>query len=420
MEHTVKVSEVARCPVQAGYDVSQEFLGDPGAALGEARRSCPVFFDNARNTWVVTRYDDVRRVLTDHEAFSSKAEQTPVVPPPEFSGRLPQHDIYAKTVLFLDPPEHTRVRKLMNRTFTRKRVSAQDPHVRAVANDVIDGLVDAGRCDLMYDFALPVLWRVAVGMFGIPENEIERMKALQADMFALLLETKRAEDVAVRNHDLWLRIADGYDYFRGLLDERRASPKDDLSTVLLEATNDDGSPAFTDDEIVVHTMGTLSPLTNTTSVLVCNCVVLLDEHPEAAAAVRQDRETINIVIEEAMRRYPPSVTAARIATREVALAGTTIPAGATVWASLASANHDEEHYSDPESFKVDRDNLRGQLGFGLGRHFCLGAPLARVAARAAVETLYERLPRLRLPEQELVWLQALSRQPKSLIAEWGV
>jgi len=411
-------SDVEKCPVEAGYDTSQEFLGDPGPVLAEARRSCPVFFDEERNTWVVTRYDDVRRVLSEFDAFSSKAEQKPVVPPPEFADRLPQHDIYARSVLFMDPPEHTRVRKLMNKTFTVKRMAEQDPPVRRVANEVIDGFIADGRCDLMYQFSVPVLWRVAVGMFGIPESEIDRMQTLQLDLFALLQETKRAEGDAVRNQELWSRVADGYDYFRQLLADRRAHPQDDMTTVLLQATDENGNPAFTDDEIVLHTMGTLSPLANTTAILICNTVVLLDEHPDAAAAVKADPEKMSAVVEESLRRYSVSVSSTRVATCDVEVAGTTIPAGSLVAASLASANHDEEHFADPESFDIGRDNLRGQLGYGIGRHFCLGAPLARVAARAAVQTLYERIPGLRIPSQELVWVKALSRHPESLVMEW--
>ena len=402
-----------------GFDsLSQEVLADPGPALAEARRSCPVFREAATDTWMVTRYDDVRRVLNDFETFSSKTIRTPVVPPPEFAGRLPQHDLYAATVLFLDPPEQTRVRKLIQKTLTLKRMVDQGPSIRRMANEVIDGFIGDGRCDLMNQFTEPLLWRAAVGLFGIPDSAIERLKELRSDMFALLRDTNRGDNVAGLQHELWARLADGYDYFRPFLADRRANPRDDMTTVLLEATDEDGNPAFTDDEIIMHTMGTVASSTDTTSILICNAVLLLEEHPEVKAAVRADPEKIVVVIEEALRRYPPSMTSSRIATRDVEIAGTEIPAGAVVGASLASANHDEEHFPDPECFNIERDNLQDQLGFGIGRHFCAGAPLARVAARVALETLYERIPGLRIPEQDVVFAVALSRQYEMLIAEW--
>jgi cytochrome P450 len=412
-------ADVNRCPMDGFDSLSKEFLADPGPALAEARRSCPVFHDDVTDTWIVTRYEDVRAVLNDFETFSSRTLRTPVVPPPEFGGRLPQHDLFASTVLFLDPPEHTRVRKLMNRTLTAKRMVDQAPTIRRIAHEVIDGFIDDGRCDLMNQFAEPVLWRSAVGMFGIPENEIERLKGLRSDLFALLLDTNRGENVAGLKRELWARLAEGYDYFRPLLEDRRANPRDDMTTVLLGATDDEGDPAFTDDEIVMHTMGTVVSATDTTSILICNAIVLLDENPDAAAALRAEPEKIAVVIEEALRRYPPSATSPRIATRDVEIAGTTIPAGAAVGASLASANHDADHFPEPQRFDIERATLHDQLGFGTRRHFCLGAPLASVAARTTLEVLYERIPGLRIPEQEPRFAVGLSRQYERLIAEWN-
>jgi cytochrome P450 len=397
---------------------SLEYLADPGPALAEARATCPVFHDGKTDTWLVTRYEDVRNVLMDYESFSAKTLRTPVVAPPEFAGRLPAHDLFANTVLFLDPPDHARVRKLMNKTFTAKRMADQGPVVARIANDVIDGFIDDGRCDLMNEYTEPTLWRAIVAMFGIPESEIERLKALRADIFALLQDTNRGENVAGLKHELWARIADGYDYFRPILEDRRANPQDDMTTVLLQATDDDGSPAYSDDEIIMHVMGTVSSSTDTTSILICNAVLLLDEYPEVAAAVRADPEKIVRVIDEALRRYPPSAVSQRVVTHDVEIAGTPIPAGSIVGASLASANHDDEYFPDPQRFDIERDNSHDQLGFGTGRHFCLGAPLARFGARAALETLYQRIPGLRIPEQEHVFAVGLSRQYEQLIAEW--
>jgi cytochrome P450 len=402
-----------------GFDSkSPAYLADPGAALAEARSSCPVFRDEATDIWLVTRYEDVRRVLMDHESFSAKTLRTPVVPPPEFGERLPQHDLFATTVLILDPPEHTRVRKLMNKTFTAKRMADQGPIVSRIADQAIDGFIDEGRCDLMNEYTEPVLWKAIVAMFGIPESEIGRLQELREDLFALLQDTNRGESVTGLKNEVWSRIADGYDYFRPILEERRANPQDDMTTVLLEATDDEGKPAFTDDEIVMHVMGTVASSTDTTSILICNTVLLLDENPDVAAAVRADPRRLLAAIDESLRRYAPAVAQTRVATHDVEIAGASIPAGAMVGAVLPSANHDEEHFTDPQGFDIDRDNAHEQLAFGAGRHFCLGAPLARFGARAALETLYRRIPELRVPEQEYEWTLGLSRQYKSLIVEW--
>ena len=411
------MTKVSGCPVAGLQSLSQQYLAEPGLAFETARRASPVFFEPSLGAWVVTRYEDVRWVLSDFATFSSRVLDTPMVRPAEFADRLPE-DLRMETLLMEDPPDHTVIRKAMNKVFTRKRVATQDGVVREMADELIDGFVGHGRCDLMAAFADPLAWQLLVTLVGVADLERERLRAWSTALLTVVAHGREKGERERPDPD-WALVADAWQYIGAILDDRRTNPRDDVQSAMLATTDDEGRPAFTDSEMVMMTFGIIFAGTGNTANLIANTVLMLSRHPQLAREVRDDPERIEGVIEEVLRRYPPALQLHRMSTREVEVGGTTIPAGSLVIASVPSACLDEAKFPEPARFDPDRENLYEHLGFGIGRHFCIGAPLARVVARAAVQTLYARIPTVRVPEQELRYERYPSlRNLLALDVEW--
>jgi cytochrome P450 len=404
----------AGCPVTGLQTLTQDYLQEPGIAFEHARHDCPVFYDDVNRAWYVTRYDDVRWVLTDYDTFSSYVIQRPKARPPEYAGRLPE-DMHLESLLMEDPPDHTVIRKSMNKLFTPKRVAAQDGAARRIGNELIDAFVATGQCELMESFADPLAWRVLTEMVGVPDLERDRLRGWSQAINSVV-SAGRGKDAPEPD---WEQVADCWDYLGDVLADRRANPRDDVQSAMLATTADDGSPAFPESKMILLTFGILIAGTGNTANLIANTVLMLARHPDAADAVRSDPAKFETAIEEVLRRYPPALQLHRKTTRDVEIAGTTIPAGSMVIAPLPSACTDEEKFPDPLRLDLTRENLYEHLGFGIGRHFCIGAPLARIVVNAALQTLYERIPEIRVPEQKLEFERYPSlRNLLSLDVEW--
>lgn len=414
-------------PTMPGFDpISQEFLADPYPMLARARRENPVFFYAPLNLWVVTRYDDIVTVVSDFETYSSRA--IGVVPPPaDLADRVPA-DLMDEAFIGLDPPVHTVSRKNANKAFTRGLVEEQEGPMRRIADELIDGFVGRGGCDLVNDYCYPYTLRVIVGMLGLPEEDIPRFRAWSEAMFALMspadadAEDKgppkpMSEAEARRN---WLSIAEGRAYYTALVEARRAEPADDLITAMIGATDDDGNPALPTNRIVTHVTELIAAGNDTTANLMAQMTMLFDAAPDQRAAVLADMSLMANAVDEGLRRRGTAPGAFRITTREVELAGVRIPARSMVWLVYISAGHDEDHFPDPRRFDVRRPNADKHLSFGRGRHKCMGAPLARLGGRIGMERLLTRIPDIRVvPDQHLTYAPTMTVLPlHSLLVEW--
>jgi cytochrome P450 len=399
--------------------------------LKEARSQCPVFKDEA-GVFVVTRYDDVVAALTDFKSFSSNVLHLPA-PPAEFADRLPL-DVMAANLPNLDPPDHTLVRKTLNRPFTVKRMLAQDPAVREIANGLIDEFIDDGRCELMNSFGYRLVSQALPKLMGMPKDEYEYVGALLDDMFSLLLQAGfsgplealfDAEEIERRfgekaEAERYARMADAWDRLSAFLETRKDSQDDDLLTAMLSCVDDEGKPALSKDDIITHMMGFVAAAAETTGNLIGTIVILLDRNPDQHDLLREDPSLIDNLIEEALRRRPLPGRIMRVTTREIEYDDVKIPAGCPVALSVESAAHDDSVFPEPESFDIRRENADRHLTFGRGRHMCLGAPLARVTTKAAIEVLYDRIPSLRVSTDEPIELEPVPtrRMLLSVPVEW--
>lgn len=350
----------------------------------------------ANGMYVVTRYEEVAEVLRDPITYSVAAGMGIAKPPPAeilAQANSEQWDPRMPDISRMDPPEHTRLRKLLNPAFTPRRLAVFEDSIREVANARIDAFIAHGQADLDAEFASRIP-NMAIGrIIGADEEVADQRFVAWLDAFLRLSVLARPEEEELPD---WYLVLEQDRYLRSLVEERRRNPANDLTTDMIQATTDDGEPALTDEEIVVNLLAFIGAGSGTTATMFVNTMYLLLTHPEQLEAVRSDPQLVPAAIEEGLRLRSVARGLPRTATKHTELAGVPIPKGAQVYVTLASANNDEDRFDSPETFDIHRANRRDHLGFGKWTHFCIGAPLARLEGRVAIETLLERLPGLRL------------------------
>jgi len=374
---------------------------NPYGLLRFARLNEPVFHTGSHDMWCVTRYDDVATVLKDTDTFSARPMGAVPEVPEQFREQLPHG--YPMVIQFgaLDPPEHTRIRRLAQQAVVPRILKTYQPAIRRIADQLIDGFGD-GEFDFVAAFGERYALRVVTHMLGVPMEDEERFQKWGRDSVSIHFGPPPSagrpsdEDEADFRNEMTESLIEFDAYVRGQIAARLENPGEDMLTPLAQAIGDPESGGFTEQEV----MGILSQLltggSNTTSDLVTHSLIMLLGKPGRWQAVGADPGDIPAVLEETLRCCNPSRAVYRRTTTSTRLGGVDLPAGALLWVSLSSANHDETVFDDPESFDFHRDSSKDHFGFGRWTHFCLGAPLARLIGRIALEQLTERLPDLRL------------------------
>jgi cytochrome P450 len=296
--------------------------------------------------------------------------------------------------LFLDPPDHTRLRKLVNKAFVPKVVNELTPHITDLVDDMLDHVAARGRFDLIDDLAHPLPVTVICRLLGVPledEAEFSRASALLAEaldpFFAVTGEAKAGMDKRIAAGQ-WLR-----DYLHDLVSRRRSRPGDDLMSRLIAV--EESGDQLTEDEIVSTCNLLLIAGHETTVNLIANASLAMLGEPAQWAALGADGERASAVIEETLRYDPPVHLVVRIATDDMAIGDTEVAKGDTMMLLLAAAGRDTDEYDRPEVFDPDRKTFR-HLAFGRGLHYCLGAPLARLEAAVALSAVTTRFPNARI------------------------
>ncbi|HEY8215538.1 MAG TPA: cytochrome P450 [Acidimicrobiia bacterium] len=378
----------------SAYEPLGRHLEDPYPFFARARREDPVFFSPLFGMHFVTRYDDIVTILRDPETFSSRdtipthPEMAPEVQEALARYRHPTHLINS------DPPDHTRLRGLVNQGFAPRRIASLEPSVREIAGALISGFEADGRADLVEQLAYPLPLTVILRMLGVPPEDIDSCKRMSRDI------TTWAWGAATLPSDVLVRCARGMvefqDYSARLVAARRREPRDDLISHLVGA-HEDGREPLTDDEVVELLPGLILAGHETTANLITNTVRVLLANPDQWEALGTDDELIAPAVEEGLR-FDTSVNGMiRTATRPVTVGVVPLREGDRLFLLFGSANHDESHYEQPEEFRVSRPGSEPpNVAFGRGIHFCIGAPLARLEARVALEQLRDRLANLRL------------------------
>lgn len=353
-----------------------ETFDSPYNVFRELRARCPVAHSDAwGGFWALARYADVRRVLGEPDVFITSKQN--VVPKLAFTGRRPP--------LHLDPPEHTRYRRVLNPLLKPERIATLEPIIRQMAAELLAALVAAGGGNVCADFSSHLTIRVFAAWMNVPSPMIPELQQIGR---AYNIAVQSADGEMVRETSLKL-----YEIARAMIEERRRSPLDpatDPTTALL-AARVDGEP-FPDDMVLgtirqVLVVGIIAP-----TLVVGSIAVHLARHPELQRQLRQEPELMPAAVEEFLRLYTPYRGFARTANRDVQFQGRVIQEGEPIALLFASANRDETVFSDPERFVLDRPNISDHLAFGMGPHVCAGVTLARLQLRVAIEELLKCAP----------------------------
>jgi cytochrome P450 len=397
---------------------SQEFLRDPESVLGRLREECPVFYSPKGGFWGITRYDDIMGALHDFKTFSQGVLAMATVPE-EYRARIPQN-FFKTAFTALDPPEHTPYRKAGQRALTRGRIKYLEQPIRELASDLIDTFIDDESCDLMNQYCYLITISAIMLMLGLPMSERERLRRFAYE-FAVIIQEQVIDLPPEEHARLWEFHAETRAWFREVIEERRRAPGADMISQMLAMTDASGTPMFDEERIATHINEFLFGGTDTAANTMGSAVVHLDGNTDLREEVRRNPELMTNVFEEALRMGGPVLGIWKKTTRDVEIGGVTIPKDAAVWLLLFSAGRAGDRFASPETFDPHRPNVDDHVTFGLGRHFCLGAPLARMEGQIGLQTLYERIPDLRvvpgttLEYQETTIVRYLQRLP----VVWG-
>ncbi len=379
-----------------------EFQADPFPVLRRLREEDPIH--RSPLGWVLTRYDDVVAALRNQglgAAFDREAGRAQLGDGAAFA-------YVSRRIHNFDPPDHTRLRSLVTKAFTVRRVEALRPHIHAIADMLLDRIDGAKIIDVLAALAHPLPSLVICEMLGVPESDRPRFSGWTEDIAFLLLPPVPPHRLEAGE----AAAADFMAYVRDLIEYRRATPTDDLLSALIAA--EEHGDRLSIDELIANVVFLFSAGHQTTRDLVGNGLLALLRQPDLKRRVAGDPSRLPALVEECLR-YDPSVTAtARRAQEDTTIAGTPIAAGDRLILSISAANRDPARFPDPDRFDIDRSNNEA-LAFGGGIHYCLGAALARTEAQIVFGTLLRRYPNLELAEQTVQWRETwIFRGPVTL------
>jgi cytochrome P450 len=378
-----------------------EFKADPYAVYAELRENAPVL-QTAMGFWAVSRYDDVCYVLKNAPLFSSR---------PMGLQSMGVDGRGTRSIISSDPPDHTMLRNLVNRAFTPKMVAEMEPRIREITSGLLDRVVASGRMDLVDDLAMPLPVTIIAEILGVEPLRRDDFKRWSNAVVAN--PTEPVDGNGTRAAD----VAEFRAFFADVTAERRREPKSDLISAIVRAEED--NETLTNDEIIGFAMLLLIAGNETTTNLLGNAMLALLKNPDEMQRLRDDRSLIPNLVEEALRYDSPVQFLFRTTTQDVEIGETRVPAGAPIVPIYASANRDDRRYPDGARFDVTR-NAQGHVAFGLGPHFCLGAPLARLEAKVAFEELLNRCDDIEMagePERlESLFLRGMRKLPLGFTA----
>ncbi|MER7462177.1 cytochrome P450 [Streptomyces sp. NPDC097981] len=387
--------------------LGEEFTRNPYPVYAALRARGPVHrvrVPEGAEAWLVVGHDACRAALTDPTLSKSWKDASPALPLARLSA--------GENLLSSNPPDHTRLRGLVAREFTARRVEALAPRVRALTGELLDAMLarPAGEADLVEALAFPLAMGVICELLGVPSLDRAAFRDWAEQALSSADRDTRTAATAAMTH-----------YLAGLVDDMRSRPRDDLMSALIRTTDEDGG-RLSPDELIGMAWLLLVTGFETTVHLIAGGVLALLRHPDQLAALRADPSLIDNAVEE-MLRYegPVETTTYRFTTEPAEIAGVPVPGGGElVLVALADADRDPARFPDPDRFDIRRA-AGGHIAFGHGIHHCLGAPLARLQARTAVTALLDRCPALSLNAgpAALAWRSGLLiRGPRELPVRW--
>jgi cytochrome P450 len=392
-------------------------LADPYPDFARFVERHPVFWSDDLHCWVVSRYDDVKQVLRRYHVFSAANALAPLTPPCPAAGRALADGGFRSipTLTNVDPPAHTRTRRIAQNAFSPRRVATLEPFVRNLMRRFIDERLHDGHADIVsaLTWELPAL--VVFEILGVPAADVAQVKQGAANrlqfMFGRPTESEQV-DIATGMAAFWR-------YCEALAEDRRRAPRPDFTSDLVHTPDHTGKP-LTQQEVATILFGLLLAGHETTTNLLGNALRRLLEDPARWHALVTDPTAIPGAVEEVLRFDSSVVHWRRRTTTDTTLSDVELPAGADVLVCIGAANRDPDVFDRPDEFDLYRANAHQHLSFGAGPHLCLGAPLARLEARVVLEELTAALPRLRLDNDQTLHFAPIIafRGPRALHLSW--
>jgi len=373
-----------------------EVLANPYPLYHKLRNDDPVHWDSFLHAWVVTRYTDVVHVL-----YHFSANRTPT---PEqlstmgLSALSPIAQVMVRQMLFMDPPDHTRLRTLASAAFTPRRVELLRSHIQEIMDGLLEAVISKGRMDVIADFASPAPAIVTAELLGVPVADQQQLKDWSADFAEMLGNFQHNPDRFPR---VLRSVESMCSYFRSAMREQEVHPREGLVHAMMAAEVEGAK--LTEEEIIANLIVTMVGGQETTTNLIGNGVLTLLRNPAEMERLKKDSSLIPSAVEELLRYESPSQHTARLAPADVEMGGKQIRKRQAVIAVMGAANRDPARFNEPDRLDIGRQDNR-HLAFGWAAHFCFGAALARLEGQIAFETLLRRLPNLALDNTTpLVW-----------------
>jgi len=373
-----------------------EVLANPYPLYHKLRSQDPVHWDPFLHAWVVTRYADVVHVL--HQYSANRTPTPEQLSALNLSALNPIAEVMVRQMLFLDPPDHTRLRTLASAAFTPRRVEQLRSHIQDVMDTLLDAVVSKGSMDVIADFAGPAPAIVTAELLGVPAADHAQLKEWSQDFAEMLGNFQH-------NPDRFSRVLRSVEnlcgYFRSAMREQASHSREGLVQAMMSAEIE--GTRFTEEEIIANLVVTMVGGLETTTNLIGNGVLTLLRHPSEFDRLRADLSLIPSAVEELLRYESPSQHTARLAPADVELGGKSIRKRQAVIAVMAAGNRDPERFPEPDVLDIARKSNQ-HLAFGWAAHFCFGAALARLEGQIAFNAILRRLPELRLNARgPLVW-----------------
>lgn len=380
--------------------LNETYRADPHLVLDDLRARCPVHRDLVSGNFVISRYGDVRAIVSDRELWRDPLRAEPAAlfqrqQTQNYDPSMPRTS--QASILTLDDPDHARIRQPLAQALYA-RVARFRPEVERIVGEALDGMAGAASLDLMARFCVPIPIDAIASILGVDHDRLAEFRDWSEGSIQGLNPFRTPEQTAVME----TASAALSDYFTKTIAARRRAPRDDLISdmVGLQAAGAD----LSDDELRINLTALLIGGNLTTTDLIGNAVRLLLLNPAELAKLKADRKIINGLVEEVLRYEPPVDITGRIASSDMEVGGCPVKAGQAMTVSLRAANRDPEVYEDPHSFDVTRKH-KPHVAFGGGAHICIGAPLARLEAQVALVMLFDRFPNLKLahPDETPAW-----------------
>lgn len=404
---------MAKCPADFDF-FAPEVIESPFEFYQVLREQAPVYLLPGTNIYLLSRLDDIRLAAKDTETFSSDFRYLLQGPEPSPAAAEIYRDGYDQvdTLLTMDPPRHKVYRSLINKVFSARRVAKMQDYMEQIADELIDNIIDKGECEFVRDFATPLPVYVIADQLGVPRADLRKIKAW-SDAFASRLGGMVTPEAEIENAHL---IVEYQQYMVGIIQDRRAQPRDDMISDLANTTIEDGR-LMTMEELLSMIQQLLVAGNETTTSAIAGGLLSLIQLSDQLQVLLDDPAIIDNAVEEILRLETPSAGLWRVVTRDTRIRGVAIPAGSLLMLRYAAGNRDAAVFSQPEVMDVCRANAEDHLAFGQGTHFCPGAMLARKEMQVAFRALLQRLTNIRLVEgkNDLThWPNVVLRGLKSL------